>query len=69
MVKIPISYCKQCGQINTNGTSFCSRKCRVAWKLKHEIKGAKKREAKRQELVLMSMGSDFNNETDRQNSN
>ena len=28
--------CKECGAENTNGTNFCSRKCRISWKIRHD---------------------------------
>lgn len=34
--------CKRCGDESNNGTNFCTRKCRIAWIRKHNIRGAKK---------------------------
>lgn len=60
-------WCKNCHRPNTNGTKFCSHKCRVKWRLKHEIKGAKKRYRQKEERFLASFGSDFSNEGNCQN--
>jgi len=34
--------CKSCGKKSTNGTNFCTRKCKLSWIREHNIKGAKK---------------------------
>jgi hypothetical protein len=65
--------CKNCWDILPKSVigedkDFCSRKCRLKWIEKHKIKGAKKKSLLRQEKILMTLGSNFNNETDRQNS-
>lgn len=60
--------CKQCGNKNNNGTNFCTHKCRVKWRLEHEIKGAKRKSIEKEEKFLMSFGSGFSNEDETQNS-
>ncbi len=33
-----MSKCKQCGVIHTNGSKFCTKKCRKKWVAFHDIK-------------------------------
>jgi hypothetical protein len=58
--------CKNCFKEHNNGTKFCSHKCRVKWRLEHEIKGAKK---KYRDYIsgISHLGSDFANDNDCQN--
>ncbi len=58
--------CRICDVNTNNGTNFCSRKHRKQWVEDHYL--TKKERATRHEADMMSFGSDFNNETDRQNS-
>ena len=60
--------CKQCNNNNTNGTNFCTRKCRTRWVREHKVKGGKKRAKLAIEREAMTYGSDFSNENDCQNS-
>jgi predicted nucleic acid-binding Zn ribbon protein len=62
-----MNHCQNCTAENNNGTKFCSRKCRQAWKVSHEIKGAKKKANERKEKALMNLGNGFNNESASQN--
>lgn len=55
-------YCKNCGDESNNGTDFCKRKCRTDWIKKHNIKGGKKKAARRYDEFLMKIGSTFSNE-------
>lgn len=58
--------CKNCCKEHNNGTKFCSHGCRVKWRSKHEIKGAKK---KYKDYIpgINHWGSDFPNDGDCQN--
>ena len=61
--------CKQCNNNNnTNGTNFCTKKCRIKWIREHNVKGGRKLALRKQEAYEMSLGSDFSNENDCQNS-
>ena len=63
-----MSKCKNCLGPNNNGTNFCTRKCRKEWVKDHKIKGGKKKARRRQEEFEMTLGSDFSNEDDYQDS-
>lgn len=54
--------CKECDKINTNGTNFCTRKCRMNWIHRHNKKGGRKRAQKAYDRELMKFGSNFSNE-------
>lgn len=68
MVRKEIMNCKNCGSKNSNGTNFCTKKCRKEYCKQYEVKGAKKRAIIGYERALSGFGSNFSNENDCQNS-
>ena len=56
-----MNICKQCGSSNSNGTNFCTRKCRVRWVREHNIRGGRKKAERLRENALMRFGSGFDN--------
>ena len=46
--------CKKCGKDNTNGTKFCTRKCRTEWKAIYDAKYKKYMKKNGKDLLLAS---------------